>query len=116
MPLLPVPFLLRPPLYGWSAIARQVALTYTAPIIVALAAQQAGHPDLIRSPKRVLVHSTGFLFRSSDVEYVQELFDHLHKFRKLAPVNIMRSSRDLHSTTVYRQILLRLLPGRIVQS
>lgn len=32
----------RPPLSGWSTIARQVALTYTATIIVALAAQQAG--------------------------------------------------------------------------
>src|SRR5207253_6781624 len=32
----------RPPLSGWSAIARQVALTYTASLIVALAAQQAG--------------------------------------------------------------------------
>src|SRR5256714_1261462 len=41
----------RPPLCGWSAIARQVALTYTASLIVALAAQQAGRPDLIRSPK-----------------------------------------------------------------
>ena len=47
----------RPPLCGWSAIARQVALTYTASVIVALAAQQAGRPDLIRSPKRVLAHS-----------------------------------------------------------
>ncbi len=47
----------RPPLSGWSAIARQVALTYTATIIVALAAQQAGRPDLIRSPKRVLAHT-----------------------------------------------------------
>jgi hypothetical protein len=47
----------RPPLSGWSTIARQVALTYTATIIVALAAQQAGCPDLIRSPKRVLAHS-----------------------------------------------------------
>jgi len=27
------------------------------PIIVALAAQQAGRPDLIRSPKRVLAHT-----------------------------------------------------------
>ena len=44
----------RPPLCGWSAIAQQVALTYTASIIVALAAQQAGRPELIRSPKRVL--------------------------------------------------------------
>ncbi len=44
----------RPPLYNWSAIASQVALTYTASIVVALAAQQAGRPDLIRSPKRVL--------------------------------------------------------------
>src|SRR2546421_5206295 len=47
----------RPPLCGWSTIARQVALTYTASIIVALAAQQAGRPDLIRSPKRVLAHT-----------------------------------------------------------
>src|SRR5260221_10706698 len=47
----------RPPLSGWSTIARQVALTYTATIIVALAAQQAGCPDLIRSPKRVLAHT-----------------------------------------------------------
>ncbi len=47
----------RPPLCGCSAVARQVALTYTASIIVALAAQQAGRPDLIRSPKRVLAHT-----------------------------------------------------------
>jgi transposase len=47
----------RPPLCGWSAIVSQVALTYTATIIVALAAQQAGRPDLIRSPKRVLAHT-----------------------------------------------------------
>jgi transposase len=46
----------RPPLSSWSAIASQVALTYTASIVVALAAQQAGRPDLIRSPKRVLAH------------------------------------------------------------
>jgi transposase len=46
----------RPPLAGWSTIARQVALTYAATILVALAAQQAGRPDLIRSPKRVLAH------------------------------------------------------------
>lgn len=45
----------KPP--GWSTIARQVALTYTAIIIVAFAAQQAGRPDLIRSPKRVLAHT-----------------------------------------------------------
>jgi transposase len=47
----------RPPLCGWSAIEQQVALTYTATIIVGLAAQHAGRPDLIRSPKRVLAHS-----------------------------------------------------------
>jgi hypothetical protein len=46
----------RPPLGGWSEIASQVALTYSASIIVGLAAQQAGRPDLIRSPKRVLAH------------------------------------------------------------
>lgn len=34
-----------------------VALTYTATNIVALAAKQAGRPDLIRSPKRVLAHT-----------------------------------------------------------
>jgi len=42
----------RPPLTGWSEIASQVA----ASVIVGLAAQQAGRPDLIRSPKRVLAH------------------------------------------------------------
>jgi transposase len=46
----------RPPLSGWSEMASQVALTYTASLIVGLAAQQAGRPDLIRSPKRVLAH------------------------------------------------------------
>src|SRR5438876_1299360 len=46
----------RPPLWGWSEIASQVALTYTAAVIVGLAAQHAGRPDLIRSPKRVLAH------------------------------------------------------------
>ena len=46
----------RPPLSGWFLIASQVALTYTSSIIVGLAAQQAGRPDLIRSPKRVLAH------------------------------------------------------------
>jgi transposase len=46
----------RPPLTGWSDIMAQVALTYTATIIVALAAWNAQPPDLIRSPKRVLAH------------------------------------------------------------
>jgi transposase len=46
----------RPPLCGWSEIASQVALTYTASVIIGLAAQHAGRPDLIRSPKRVLAH------------------------------------------------------------
>src|SRR5260370_8596985 len=39
----------RPPLCGWSAIATRVALTYTAFIVIGLAAPQAGRPDLIRS-------------------------------------------------------------------
>ena len=47
----------RPPLFGWSAIVMRVALTYTASIVIALAVQQAGRPDLIRSPKRVLAHT-----------------------------------------------------------
>jgi hypothetical protein len=47
----------RPPLAGWSAVASRVALTYAATIVVGLAAQQAGRPDLIRSPKRVLAHT-----------------------------------------------------------
>ena len=38
-------------------MVRQVSLTYTATVIVALAAQQAGQPDLIRSPKLVLAHT-----------------------------------------------------------
>jgi len=47
----------RPPLSGWSAVTCQVALTYTAVIVVALIAHDAGRPDLIRSPARVLAHS-----------------------------------------------------------
>ena len=47
----------RPPLAGWSAITARVMLTYAATIVVGLAAQQAGRPDLIRSPKRVLAHT-----------------------------------------------------------
>jgi Transposase DDE domain len=47
----------RPPLAGWSAITARVMLTYAATLVVGLAAQQAGRPDLIRSPKRVLAHT-----------------------------------------------------------
>jgi hypothetical protein len=47
----------RPPLAGWSAIQTRVALTYAATVVVGLAAHQAGRPDLIRSPKRVLAHT-----------------------------------------------------------
>ena len=46
----------RPPLSGWSAVTCQVALTYAAVIVVALVAHDAGRPDLIRSPARVLAH------------------------------------------------------------
>src|SRR5215471_10937534 len=46
----------RPPYSAWSTTVRQVALTYTASIVVALAAWQAHRPDLIRSPKQVLAH------------------------------------------------------------
>ena len=46
----------RPPVCGWTATVQRVALTYTATLIVALAAQQANRPDLIRAPKRVLAH------------------------------------------------------------
>lgn len=47
----------RPPLTGWAAVTCCVALSFTATIIVALAAHDAARPDLIRSPKRVLAHS-----------------------------------------------------------
>ena len=46
----------RPPLAGWTAVTQRAALTYTASIVVGLAAQHAGRPDLVRSPKRVLAH------------------------------------------------------------
>ena len=46
----------RPPVVGWTAVVQRVALTYTAVVVVALAAHHAGRPDLIRSPKRVLAH------------------------------------------------------------
>jgi hypothetical protein len=34
-----------------------LCLTYAGTIVVGLAAHQAGRPDLIRSPKRVLAHT-----------------------------------------------------------
>jgi len=54
----------RPPLSGWSAVTCQVALTCTAVIVVALIVHDAGRPDLIRSPARVLAHAwEGLLLR-----------------------------------------------------
>jgi hypothetical protein len=47
----------RPPVFGWSAVETRAALTYAAVWVIALAAHQAGRPDLIRSPKRVLAHT-----------------------------------------------------------
>ncbi len=46
----------RPPVVGWTAVVQRVALTYAATLVVALVAQHAGRPDLIRSPTRVLAH------------------------------------------------------------
>ncbi len=47
----------RPPVFGWSAVETWVALTYAAVWVIALAAwQEAGRPDLIRSPRLVLTH------------------------------------------------------------
>ena len=45
-----------PPVSGWSAVATRVALTYAALWVIALAADQAGRPELIRSPRLVLAH------------------------------------------------------------
>ena len=54
----------RPPLVGWTAVTQRVALTYTASIVVGLAAHHAGRSDLVRSPKRVLAHDwEGLLVR-----------------------------------------------------
>jgi hypothetical protein len=52
----------RPSLVGWTAVETRVALTYAAVLVVGLAAQQAGRPDLIRSPTRVLAHTWEGLF------------------------------------------------------
>jgi transposase len=46
----------RPPVFGWSAVETRVALTYAAVWVIALAAWQAGRPELIRSPRGVLAH------------------------------------------------------------
>ncbi|HEX9412287.1 MAG TPA: hypothetical protein VF916_02190 [Ktedonobacterales bacterium] len=46
----------RPPVFGWSAAATRVALTYAAVWVIALAAWQTGRPDVIRSPRLVLAH------------------------------------------------------------
>jgi hypothetical protein len=49
----------RPPVFGWLAVEKRVALTYAAVWVIALAARQAGRPDLIRSPRLVLAHVWG---------------------------------------------------------
>ena len=46
----------RPPVFGWSAVETRVALTFAAVWVIALAAWQAGRPDLIRSQCLVLAH------------------------------------------------------------
>ena len=46
----------RPPVVGWTSVVQRVALAYAATLVVALVAHQAGRPDLIRAPKRVLAH------------------------------------------------------------
>ncbi len=46
----------RPPVFGWSAVETRVALPSVAVWVIALAAWQAGRPDLIRSPRLVLAH------------------------------------------------------------
>ncbi len=46
----------RPPVVGWSALETRVALTYAAVWVIALAAWQAGRPELLRSPRLVLAH------------------------------------------------------------
>jgi transposase len=46
----------RPPLFGWSAVETRVALTYAAVWVIALAAWQAGRPELMRSARLVLAH------------------------------------------------------------
>jgi transposase len=46
----------RPPVFGWSALETHVALTYAAVWVIALAAWQAGRPELMRSPRLVLAH------------------------------------------------------------
>jgi hypothetical protein len=46
----------RPPIFGWSAVETRVALTYAAVWVIALAAWQAGRPDLMRSPRLILAH------------------------------------------------------------
>ena len=41
---------------GWEAVLIRVPLTFCALLVVALAAQQAGAPELRLSPTRVLAH------------------------------------------------------------
>lgn len=54
----------RPPLAGRTAVTQQVAPTFTASVIVDLAAHHAARPDRARSPKRVFAHDwEGLLVR-----------------------------------------------------
>jgi hypothetical protein len=45
-----------PPLCDWIAITSEVALSYAATVVAALAAR-AGYAELSRSPKRVLAYT-----------------------------------------------------------
>jgi hypothetical protein len=46
----------RQPVFGWSTVEMRVALTYAEARVIALAAWQAGRPELIRSPRLMLTH------------------------------------------------------------
>ncbi len=48
---------LRSPILRWSAVETRGALTSAAVLVIALAAWQAQHRELIRSPRLVLAHS-----------------------------------------------------------
>ena len=60
--------------FGWSAVETRNALTYDAVWVSALAAYQAGRPDLIRSPRVVLAHVwEGWSFDTLP-RYIREVF------------------------------------------
>jgi hypothetical protein len=83
----------RPPLFGWSAMQTCVALTDAAVWVSALAAWQAGRPDLIRSPRLVLAH----VWEGVEARLALDDVSHLHACPDVRQNQVLSRKRRLRS-------------------